>query len=101
MDAVNGEHLDAINSFCYLGGTLGCEATAERAVRTRIAAAWRKCREIATVLINQGIPLKSRGEISDACIRPVLEFPSETWAFTDRLSKTLKTCDTQMLRYTR
>ena len=35
----------------YLGDTLGCEAMVERAVRTKIAAAWRKWREIAPCLL--------------------------------------------------
>ena len=35
--------------FCYLGDVLDSEGGAERAVRARVAAAWRKWREILGV----------------------------------------------------
>lgn len=40
-----------------------------RVVRARLAAAWKKWREIASLLVNQSIPLKSRGGVYETCIR--------------------------------
>ena len=71
----------------------------ERSVRGRVAAAWRSWREIAGLLINRSIPLKNRGRVYDACIRPVLLYGSETWGMTRRLEKILVRSDRRMLRY--
>lgn len=93
-----GGRLECVDSFCYLGEVLDCEARVERAVRSRVAAAWRKWRELVTLLVNQGIPLKRRGGFYEACVRPVLMYGSETWALTVRLTNILIVCDARMLR---
>jgi hypothetical protein len=91
---VNGGVLEEVDSFCYLGDMLGCEQGAERAVRTRISSAWNKWREIASLLVNQRIPLAVRG-----CIRPVLLYRVETWMLTKQMEELLEKCDDRMLRY--
>lgn len=96
---VHGERLECVDSFCYLGDVVDCEATVERSVRSRIAAAWNKWRELAPLLVNQGIPLRIRGRFFDACIRPVLLYASETWALTKKLLGALRACDSRMQRY--
>ena len=64
---VNGGKLDMVDDFCYLGDVMSCDSGAGSAVRARIAAAWKKwreiagnCREIAGLLVNRNIPMKSR-----------------------------------------
>ena len=96
---VEGGLLEVVDRFCYLGDTVGCEGGAETAVRARVTSAWRKWRELANLLVNQGIPMSLRGRIYCACIRPVLMYASETWALTKKLEKILSTCDHRMLRY--
>ncbi len=58
-----------VDEFCYLGETMTCESGAEAAARIRIAAAWKKWREISSLLVNKTIPLKSRAGIYCACVR--------------------------------
>ena len=71
----------------------------ERAVRARVAAAWSKWREIAGLLGNRRIPLKSRAFIYDACIRSVILYGAESWPLTQRLENCIQSCDRRMLRY--
>ena len=40
-----------VTQFCYLGDVLDSEGGAERAVRSRVAAAWGKWREISRLLL--------------------------------------------------
>jgi len=40
------------------GNVLDCEAGVERALRSRVAAAWKKLREMASLITNKSIPLK-------------------------------------------
>ena len=96
---VNGGVLEEVDKFCYLGEMLESLQGAERAVRTRIATAWQKWREIASLLMNDKIPLAARTKIYQACIRPVMLYGSETWPLTKQLERLLRSCDCRMLRY--
>ena len=98
MDVVGGR-LREVDSFCYLGNIMDCEAGLERAVRARVAAAWMKWREVASLLVNRSIPVRRRSGVYIACIRSVMLYGAETWALTDRLMSLLRSCDRRMLRY--
>jgi len=36
-----GDRIEEVDEFCYLGNILDCEAELDRAVRARVAAAWK------------------------------------------------------------
>ena len=91
--------IEEVHEFCYLGDVLDCEAGVERSVRARVAVAWKKWREMASLLVNKSIPLKCRGSIYETCIRSAMLYGSETWAMTGRLEDILCRCDRRMLRY--
>ena len=95
---VDGGVLEEVDRFCYLGEMFGYQQSAKRAVRTRIAAAWQKLRMLASLLVNQRIPLVARTRIYCACIRPVLLYGSETWPLTKQLEMLIRSCDCRMLR---
>ena len=88
-----------MESFCYLGSVLDRDGGVDRAVRLRVVAAWTKWREIAGLLCNRRIPLKSRANIYDACIRSVILYGAESWPLTQRLEKYIQSCDRRLLRY--
>ena len=94
-----GDVVEEVESFCYLGTLVDREGGVERAVRARVAAAWAKWREIAGLLTNKRIPLKSRAHIYETCIRSVLLYGAESWPLTQRLEKCIQSCDRRMLRY--
>ena len=89
---VNGDKLDMVDDFCYLG-VMSCDSGAESAVRARIAAAWKKWREIAGLW-----SAVNRTRAYQACIRPVLLYGGETPRITKRLEQLLRSCDLRMLR---
>ena len=49
-----------------------CGGGSEKAIRARVGAAWGKWKEIASLLVNRGIPLHHRGKVYEACIRSVM-----------------------------
>ena len=71
----------------------GCESE----VRARVAAVWKKWREIASLLVNRKIPLECRTKIYGACIRPVILYGVESWALTKKLKELIYRCDCRML----
>ena len=91
--------LEEVQEFCYLGDVLDGEAGTEKALRTRVAKAWRKWKEMASLLNNKNIPLKTRSSVYETCVRSVLLYGAETWAMTTKLENVLKTCDYRMMRY--
>ena len=90
--------IEEVESFCYLGDVLDREGGAERAVRARVAAAWKKWREISSLLCNRGIPLKHRTRVYESCIHSVMTYGSESWSMTGKLESLLQLCDRRMLR---
>lgn len=94
---IDGDEIEMVKDFCYLGDVLCCEGGADRAVKARISAAWRKWRDLASLLKNRHVPLKYRGSIYNTCIRPVLLYGSESWSLTKRLEHQLLSCDRRML----
>ena len=91
--------LEEVENFCYLGNVLDSEGGKEMAVRRRVEVAWQKWREISSLLVNSGIPVKSRANVYEACIRPVMLYGSETWPLTERMKNIVRGTDRRMLRY--
>ena len=59
---------------------ISCYFGASEAVNARIGRAWKKFRELISVLVGkQGLSLKQRGKIYQCCARPVLLYCCETW----------------------
>ena len=96
---LNEDTIQEVQHFCYLGDVLDRDAGVERSVRARISAAWAKWRELASLLCNRAIPVKSRAQVYSSCIRPVMCYGAETWALTNRMETLLRSTDRRMLRY--
>jgi len=89
--------IEEVDEFCYLGNVLDCKAGLERAVRARVAAAWKKGREIASLITNRNIPLRIRGSVYESYVKSVMLYGAETCALTGTLEDILKSCDSRML----
>ena len=72
--------LEKVEKFCYLGDMISCYGGASEAVSARVGSAWKKFRELSSVLFGkQGLPLKKQGKIYQCCVRPVLLYCCEMW----------------------
>ena len=60
---VDGEKIEEVEQFCYLGDVIDCEAVVKRTVRTSVMKVWLRWRKMKSFLMNQGIPLKTRGGV--------------------------------------
>ena len=90
--------VEEVESFCYLGSIVDRQGDVERAVRSRVATAWSKWREIAGLLCNRRIPLRNRSQVYTTCIRSVLLYGAESWPLTQRMENCIRSCDRRMLR---
>ena len=87
------------DEICYLGNVLDCEAGIEKAVRAKVAVAWKKWRDMASLITNKNVPLKIRGSVYESCARSVMFSGAEIWAMTANMEDIMKSYDQRMLRY--
>ena len=75
---VDGGDLEIVDRFCYIGEMMTWRSGAGETATARIAAAWRKWREISSLLVNKSIPLKNSARVYCACVRPEMLYGAET-----------------------
>src|SRR5258706_542922 len=80
LSAEEGDTLECVNKFCYLGDMIGAGGGAEKASRMRVKCAWGKFSELRPLLTTRGASLKLKGKIYRACVQSDLMYGSETWA---------------------
>ena len=96
----SGDSLEIVENFCYLGDILGSEGGVERSVITRIGIAWRKFRELLSLLTSRVLSLQVRGRLYEACVRSVMLYESETWVVKEEDLDHLDRNDMRMIRGT-
>ena len=96
---INGEEIEKVSSFCYLGDFVGQRGGCFDATTARIRSAWKKFRDLLPNLTCLGLLLKSRGYAYNACVHSVLLYASETWAATQEDVSRLNRNDMMMIRW--
>ena len=72
----------------------GCEIS----VTTRVRTAWKKFRELLTVLTSRHLSYKTRGHVYNSCVRSTMLHASETWPLTKTNLQRLQRNDRAMIR---
>src|SRR6267154_2933322 len=80
----NGDKVEVVEQFCYLGDVIEKGGSAEESSRARVRCAWEKFMELKMLLTARGASLRVKGKIYRACVQRVLVYGSETWAMKDR-----------------
>jgi hypothetical protein len=94
-----GEELQFVDRFCYLGDMIGAGGGSEEASRVRVKCAWGKFRELGPILTSRGPSLKLKGKIYKACVQSVLIYGSETWAMKVEDTQRLERTERMMVRW--
>ena len=69
---LNGEELNNVDNFKYLGSVIDNDGTIDRDVDLREQAAWSSWGKLTGVLYDQTIPLRLKARVYEAIIRPAL-----------------------------
>ena len=77
---VNGDTLECVDKFCYLGDMIGSGGGAEEASMMRVKCAWGNFRELSPILTARRASLKLKGKVYHTCAQSMLVYGSETWA---------------------
>jgi hypothetical protein len=98
MEISQGEVLECVKEFCYLGDMLGCGGGAVEASRARVRVAWRKYNLLKPMLARRGASWKVKGKIYRACVQSVLVYGSETWPIRREDEMRLERTENRMVR---
>ncbi|CAK9295936.1 unnamed protein product [Gordionus sp. m RMFG-2023] len=80
LDIGNGLTIEKVDKFCYLGDMLNADGGVDSAVVARIRQAWKKFREMSSILTNKKVSLKLKWKVYVSCVRSCLVYGGETWA---------------------
>ena len=68
----NGEPLESVDTFCYLGDTISAGGGCETAAIIRARTAWGKYRGLQPILSSKNVALRIKGRVYDTCIRSAM-----------------------------
>ena len=96
---LDGEKLDVVSSFCYLGDSQSPGGGCEVSTATRVCCAWGKFRELLPLLTCRGLKLATRGHLYNTYVRSTMLHASECWAPTVADEARLQRNDRSMIRW--
>ena len=95
---LNGEELNNVDHFKYLGSVIDTDGTINRDLNLRVQAAWSSWRKLTGVLYDRKIPLRLKAKIYETIIRLALKYGSECWAMKVTNKRKIATTEKRMLR---
>ena len=96
---MDGDVLEKVDEFCYLGDLLAKDGGTEAAVSARIASGWKKFRELSGVLCGRDVSNRVKGLVYKACVRSAMMYGCESWAMKVEDVRRMKVAEMRMLRY--
>ena len=69
---LNGDNLEVVNKFCYIGDMLNSEGSVQDAVIARLRAGWGKFKDLLSVLCKKGLFVRMKGIVYKACVRSAM-----------------------------
>ena len=94
----NGEVIEGVGQFCYLGDVLNGEDGSSMASINRVRSGWKKFRKLLCVSTNKKVALRLKGRVYAACVRSAMLYGSETWAANTEQVARLSRAETIMVR---
>ena len=79
---VNGEVVEVVNSFVYLGSTISSGSNSHSEVMRRIGLASSVIDHLSRIWLQRHLSLTTKCRLYSSCILAVLLYASETWTLT-------------------
>lgn len=96
---MQGEKLNRVEEFKYLGSTVQSDGGAEREVEKRIQAGWGAWKKITGVMCDKRVPPKLKGRLYKTMVRPAMLYGMETVAVTKGQERKMEVAEMKMLRF--
>ena len=95
----NGQTLEVVEKFCYLGDTISTRGGEEDSITGRIRSGWSKFRESVPLSESKWLSLASKGRLYQVCVRSVMLYASEKWPLKEEDLAKLERNDVSMVTY--
>ena len=100
---LQGQNLERVNTFKYLGATLAENGDLDAEMTHRIQSGWKNWKRVSGILCDRRISLRVKGKVYKTVVRPVMMYGAETWAVKkakklDVAEKKLDVAEMRMLR---
>ena len=96
---IQGDNLERVNTFKYLGATLAENGDLDAEVTHRIQSEWKNWKRISGILCERRISLRVKGKVYKTVVRPAMMYGAETWAVKKAHEKKLDVAEMRMLRW--
>ena len=70
----NGEELNQVESFRYLGSVICESGGCKKDVQARVSASWMKWKEVSAVMNDRRMPMRLKAKVYRTVVRPVMTY---------------------------
>lgn len=95
---VNGNTLEYVDEYIYLGQIISTEQQTSKEIERRICNSWKSYWALKEVMKNKEVPTTHKSKIFNTCILPCLSYGCQTWGLTQKDTKRLEVCQHNMER---
>ena len=96
---IQGENLERMNTFKYLGATLAENGDLDTEMTHRIQSGWKNWKRISGILCDRRISFRVKGKVYKTVVRLAMMYGAETWEMKKTQEKKLDVEETRMLRW--
>ena len=96
---LDGEVIKNTDGFKYFGSTITVDGSEEREVPRRIQAGWKNWSEVSGVLCDRRMPVKLKGKVYMAVVRPAMMYGMEAIPIKKVNKKRMDVAEMKMLRW--
>ena len=87
---VDGEELDVVEQYVYLGQLVTADNNQSKEIARRIGQGWASFGRYNIILRDTKIPVCLKRKIMDNIITPAMTYGAETWSLTNKLASKLQ-----------
>lgn len=94
---INGENVEYVNDYIYLGKQLSFREIDKEEVERRIGSAWKRYWSLKHILKSK-LSIKLKKKVLDSCVLPCLTYGCQTWCLTEKTANKISVCQRAMER---
>ena len=95
---LNGQAMEIVNSFKYLGSVLSKDGTMDEEVRERVQQGRRVVGALKAVTGSRVVSMEVKKSLHDSVVIPTLTYGSEAWTLVERLRPRVRAVEMNYLR---
>ena len=93
---LQGQNLERVNTFKYLGATLAEHGALDAEMARRIQSGWKNWKRISAILCDRRISLRVEWKVYKTVVRPAMMYGADTWAVKKVQEKKLDVAEMRM-----